>query len=127
MHRSKLTSLRACVNVAGSREPTKPLSFKERVAPILVKKCTGCHNMKKVSGGLNMTTFALLKKGGKTSAGIILEPGKPDESQLIEVVRPDGEPRMPYKLPPLTPDEILTLETWVKQGAKFDGPSETAT
>ena len=34
---------------------------------------------------------------------------------------------MPYKQPPLSDAEIGTLERWVKQGAKFDGPSETET
>ena len=34
---------------------------------------------------------------------------------------------MPYKQPPLKDKDIRTLETWVTQGARFDGPSETET
>lgn len=111
----------------GAGEPSKPISFKDSVAPILVKKCAGCHNAKKAAGGLDMTTFALLRKGGKTGGADIVTPGDPDGSQLIDLIRPDGEPRMPYKQPALSTDEITTLEHWVKQGAKFDGPSEAAT
>src|SRR4051794_23406854 len=73
-------------------DPSRPVSFRADVAPILVKKCLGCHNAQKVAGGLNMATFALLKKGGKMAGDLILEPGDPESSQLIEVVRPGGSP-----------------------------------
>ncbi len=39
-----------------------PVSFKAEVAPILVTKCLGCHNDQKAANGLNIKTFALLKK-----------------------------------------------------------------
>src|SRR5947209_20243482 len=77
-----------------------PVSFREDVAPILVRSCLGCHDDRKAASGLNMTTFALLKKGGKSAGTDILEPGDPDASALIESVRPDASPRMPYKQPP---------------------------
>ncbi len=77
--------------------------------------------------GLNMSTFVLLKVGGKNGGTDILEPGDPDASGLVESVRADASPRMPYKRPPLSDQEIRTLEAWVKQGAKFDGGSETET
>ena len=103
------------------------MSFRAEVAPILVRKCQGCHNAKKPEGGLDITTFALLKAGGEKAGDLILEPGDPDASHLIELVRPGGAPRMPYKLPPLSAQEIETLERWIQQGAKFDGPSEAET
>jgi len=34
---------------------------------------------------------------------------------------------MPYKQPPLSDPQVATIERWVKEGAKFDGPSESAT
>ncbi len=58
---------------------------------------------------------------------MILEPGDPESSQLIELIRPGAEPRMPYKQPALSDVQIKTLERWVQEGAKFDGPSETET
>ncbi len=45
-------------------EAPRPISFRDQAALILVKACLGCHHAKKEEGGLNMTTFALLKKGG---------------------------------------------------------------
>ena len=74
-----------------------------------------------------MSTFALLKEGGKGGGTDILEPGDPGASGLVESVKEGASPRMPYKRPPLTGREIRTLERWVEQGAKFDGPSEAET
>ncbi|MFI5461086.1 MAG: c-type cytochrome domain-containing protein, partial [Isosphaerales bacterium] len=112
-----------------ARDPSRVdrASFQGQVAPILVKKCLGCHSDRKASGGLSMTTYAALKRGGKTAGDTILEPGDPDGSYLIDAVRPGASPRMPYKLPPLSEGEIAILARWVKEGAKFDGPSVSET
>jgi WD domain, G-beta repeat/Planctomycete cytochrome C len=103
----------------------KPVSFIREVAPILVENCIACHNPRKSESKYVMTTFAQLAKGGQQGEGITLEPGKPDESRLIELIRHDGEPRMPYKQDPLPPEKIATLERWVTQGAKYDGGAPT--
>ena len=79
----------------------KPVSFMHDVAPVLVRNCIACHNPKKSESKYVMTTFAQLAKGGKQGEGMTLVPGKPDESYLLDVVLPDAEPRMPYKLDPL--------------------------
>ena len=105
----------------------KPVSFKVEVAPILVAKCLGCHNDQKSASGLNMKTLALLKKGGKTGGAETVVAGDPSSSYLIEVLLADASPRMPLKLPPLSATQIATLERWVKEGAGFDGGSETET
>ena len=68
-----------------------------------------------------MTTFAQLAKGGQQGEGITLAPGKPDESYLVELIRPGGQPRMPYKQDPLAVEKIATIERWVAEGAKYDG------
>lgn len=113
-------------SLAVTGEPP-PISFREQIAPILVKSCLGCHNDKKAENGLNMTSFALLKKGGKSTGSSVIVPGEPDESELVLSVRSDADPRMPLKLPALSGEAIRRLETWVKQGAKFDGGDEFST
>lgn len=101
----------------------EPTSFMRDVAPILVRNCIACHNPRKPEGKYSMTSFAQLAKGGKVGEGITLEPGHPDESYLIELIGPEGEPRMPYKQDPLSDDEIGLLSRWVEEGAKYDGQS----
>ncbi len=119
-----LVALAAPASTKGADEPA---SFRKDVAPILVAKCLGCHDDKQAKNGLNMATFAGLKKGGKSEGSAILEPGDPDASGMIASLEPDASPRMPFKQPPLNDREIGILTRWVAQGAKFDGPSETET
>jgi WD40 repeat protein len=104
---------------------TKPVSFIRDVAPILVENCIACHNPRKSESKYVMTTFAQLAKGGQQGEGITLEPGKPDESYLVEMIGPEGQPRMPYKQDPLAPEKIATIERWVAEGARYDGTAPT--
>src|SRR5690349_706873 len=106
--------------LAATARADEPVRFTRDVAPILVKTCLGCHDDRKAESGLNMTTFARLKKGGETLGAEILVAGDPEASYLIELIRPDANPRMPYKQDPLSPAEIATLERWVAEGARFD-------
>ena len=103
----------------------KPVSFMRDVAPILVENCIACHNPRKSESKYVMTTFAQLAKGGQQGEGITLAPGKPEESYLVELIRPGGQPRMPYKQDPLPAEKIATIERWVAEGAKYDGGAPT--
>jgi WD40 repeat protein len=104
-------------------EPAKPgtVSFMKDVAPLLVKNCIACHNPRKSESKYVMTTFAQLAKGGQQGEDITLEPGDPDASYFIELIRHDGSPRMPWKQDPMPLEQIAMIETWVKEGAKYDG------
>ncbi len=103
----------------------RPVSFIRDVAPILVENCIACHNPRKSESKYVMTTFAQLAKGGQQGEGITLAPGKADESYLVELIRPGGQPRMPYKQDPLPVEKITTIERWVAEGAKYDGGPPT--
>jgi tricorn protease-like protein len=102
-----------------------PVGFLKDVAPILVQNCIACHNPKKSESKYTMTTFAQLAKGGVKGKGITLVPGDPDASFFVELCRPDGEPRMPYKQDPLPKEKLDVIERWVKEGAKYDGTAPT--
>jgi mono/diheme cytochrome c family protein len=113
-------------------EPAKPaevkpaaVSFMKDIAPILVQNCIACHNTKKSESKYVMTNFAQLAKGGQQHEGTTLVPGKPEESDFVEMLRPDGDPRMPYKQDPLASEKVNLIEAWVKQGAKYDGKTPT--
>jgi WD40 repeat protein/mono/diheme cytochrome c family protein len=108
---------------APAAEPPKAgaVSFMKDVAPILVQNCIACHNARKAESKYNMTSFALLAKGGQQGEDITLEPGDPDASRFVELIRPDGQPRMPYKQDPLPPEKVRVIERWVKEGARYDG------
>ncbi len=103
--------------------PPGTVSFMKDVAPILVRNCIACHNPKKSEGKYVMTTFAQLAKGGQQHEGTNLVAGKPEESDFVELLGPEGSPRMPFKQDPIGSPQISLIEKWVKEGAQYDGKS----
>ncbi len=87
-----------------------------QAAAILTGHCLSCHGPEQKKGGLDLSRRADALKGGKS--GVVLVPGSPDESVLVEKVA-GGE--MPPK-GPLAPEQIETVRAWVLAGAHY--PSE---
>jgi len=99
----------------------KKVSYYRSVRPILQRRCSGCHFDGKREGGLSVVAVGELAKGGEAGSSIV--PGKPDESVLIQYV--SGEkPQMPINGEPLTSEQVLTLRTWIAQGAEDDTPAD---
>jgi hypothetical protein len=97
----------------------KPVSFINDVAPILKDNCFACHDSKKKKGKLDMTTYESFRKGGSSDDPI--EPGRPDESNIISLLTAPSM-RMPPKEagPPLPSEKIEIIKRWIKEGAKLD-------
>lgn len=90
--------------------------FRERVAPVLEKRCISCHSETSTKGGLNLTTAVGAFKGGGSGPAVV--PGKPEESVLLDMI--EGEPpEMPKKGAPLSREEVASVRTWVEQGAHW--------
>src|SRR5690606_1781038 len=85
-------------------------SFTEEIAPLIISHCAECHNSSDLSGDLDLTD--------PQSAGSVVVPGKPAESEMWRQVESDA---MPHKRTPLTPDEKALLKTWIDSGAKWEG------
>ncbi|MHA8099405.1 c-type cytochrome domain-containing protein [Aquirufa aurantiipilula] len=95
--------------------------FEGAIQPILKKKCVSCHNDQKTKGQLNMSSVAKVLEGGKH--GDLWKAG--DVSQSLFLKRAHLPMEHKEHMPPkgksqLTPDEILLLEAWVKDGAFMD-------
>jgi WD40 repeat protein len=118
-----MTLLGLAVGVRAEDAP--PVSFLKDVAPILVQNCIACHNPKKSESKYIMTDFAHLAAGGQMGKGVTLKGGDPDESYFVELIRHDGQPRMPWKQDPLPMEKVALIERWVKEGAKYDGTVPT--
>src|SRR4051812_45934614 len=101
-------------------EPGRPVSFINDVAPILKENCYACHDAKKRSGKLEMTSYAKLRQGGANDDPVV--PGKPDESLLVEVITTDGAKRMPPKDKgePLPKEKVAVIDRGVREGGKLD-------
>lgn len=97
----------------------KPLTdatkiYADVLQTILVNKCLECHNDQKSKGGLNLSTFTGLVKGGKSGTAIIS--GDAEKSLLIQriLLDIDDKKHMPPKgKTPLSSEEIFLFKEWV--------------
>jgi hypothetical protein len=88
--------------------------FDERVAPIIEKRCLGCHNEELKNGNISFLDRDSLLRGGTHGPAIV--PGKPASSLLIVALRHEGQLQMPPG-PKLSSKETSVLTTWIKRGA----------
>lgn len=128
---SGLTSLALLLPAAATlaEDAKKPaeVSFKNDIAPILVKNCQACHGPTDPKGNYQLHTFAALMKAG-SSGDDSIAPGKPDNSELFRLVTSDEkEERMPKDGDPLSAEQIALVKRWIAEGAKFDGADKAAT
>ena len=94
----------------------KPIDFERDVAPILAKRCAGCHDGAEKKGGLDLSRRETALTGG--DGGPVLTPGKPDESVLWQRIVDD---EMPPEHP-LPAAERTVLKSWIERGAPWSGP-----
>ncbi|MEM1070838.1 MAG: DUF1549 domain-containing protein, partial [Planctomycetota bacterium] len=102
--------LSASTGYAG--EPA-PIVFEKHVRPILKEHCFHCHGEEdEVGGGLDLRLRRFLVEGGDSGAAI--EPGDPDSSLLVDVLRSGDMPEGKDKLPD---EQIALIERWIQHGA----------
>ena len=105
---------------------SETVSFKDDVAPWMVNVCMGCHSGNNARGGYNITTFKQLLEGGETGNTIV--PGDPDNSYIVDLVLRQDPLKMPAgNQTRIKRSQAVALETWIKEGAHFDGVDPDAT
>lgn len=98
--------------------PPEGPDYLRDIKPLLHKKCSACHGAVRQKAGLRLDAAPLIRKG--TKRGPVIEPGKPNESLLIEVIADD-----PARMPPradgehLSPREVELFRDWIRLGAKM--------
>lgn len=97
------------------------VSFARDIWPILRANCVSCHRPGKLKGGLDLTSFASITKGGKS--GAVLKKNMPQDSELLTLVKGDN-PTMPPEGEKLTAAEVDVLARWIAQGATDDSPPD---
>ena len=109
-------------------KPAAKVSFYRDIRPIIQDRCQGCHQPAKASGGLVMTSYAAIKKGGESEAAGFL-PGDPDASEILSQILPSGDtpPAMPKGSPPLKVDQVDMIRRWIAEGAANDTPEAAET
>lgn len=105
-----LTLLNVARAAQGPANPAKAMQ-------VLKANCLECHSKEKQKAGLLLTTREGALQGSES--GVVLVPGKPKESLLIDVLLPEADPHMPPKKQ-LSPEQIRLLRAWVQEGATWD-------
>src|SRR5229473_1640028 len=91
-----------------------PPTFEKDIRPILKAHCFDCHGEgEKLKGGLDLRLQRLMLKGGDD--GLVIVPGKPDQSLLFKLVQ-SGE--MPKRDKKLTREQAALIKHWIATGAK---------
>jgi len=91
--------------------------FESQVRPLLIQHCQKCHGPDQQKGDLRLDSRAHVMLGGES--GPAIEPGKPNDSLLIQAVRYES-----FEMPPqkkLSDKEIEILTKWVALGAPWPG------
>lgn len=122
--------LRAGVCTPEDSDPAYDVSFKDDVFPLLERMSPepgcGCHmpSSRRPVGiqlsGLDLSSYASLRRGGTTSLEEIVVPGDPCSSILVQKLSPAPPfgARMPSSGPPyLTPSERALIADWIAEGA----------
>ena len=97
------------------KPPARAASYSKDVLPILKASCAKCHTGKDAKGGVDLSGYAAMKKGGK--GGPVFVEGDPDKSPLVTSISGD-KPDMPKKAAPLAKAQVAVISAWVKEGAK---------
>ena len=107
----------AVISFWSIKHNSKTVDYNTQIKPILNKHCIICHGgvKRQADFSLLFRVDALAKtKSGKPA----IIPGDPEHSEFIRRLSlKDPEDRMPFKSPPLKPEEITLLTRWVKEGA----------
>ena len=88
--------------------------FHNEIAPILARHCLECHDTATRKGKLDLSRREAALQG--SSSGVVLVPGKLDESFLWETVQSD---EMPADRTPLSDREKELLKQWIEEGAHW--------
>ena len=94
------------------------VSFRKQIAPILLTKCFGCHNVQTAEGAYRMDSFAQLSKAGDSDESPLV-PGNLESELLRRITSDDEDERMPAESDPLPQKTIQLIKRWIGQGAKY--------
>ncbi|KPK28490.1 MAG: hypothetical protein AMJ61_02250 [Desulfobacterales bacterium SG8_35_2] len=101
--------------------PDNPMVFEHLILPVIEEKCVSCHNPDKSKGGLILSDYKSILRGGESGSSII--PGDPNQGEIIRRIHLplENDDHMP---PPernqLAENEIRLLEGWIAKGALND-------
>jgi Planctomycete cytochrome C/WD domain, G-beta repeat len=96
-----------------SMKAAEKVTYDDHVFPIFEQSCLNCHNPDKTKGGLDLSSFTAVMKGG--SGGKIAEAGDVSSKILTSILR-TADPKMPPEGDALSPAQIAVVKAWIDGG-----------
>ena len=100
--------------IAVGLSAAEPSYFRE-IRPLLQRQCQGCHQPNLKSSNLDLTTYEGLRAGGMRGPAL---------GKIVPYLTGEMKPQMPLGMPPLPPEQIDLVRSWVAAGGKDDTPME---
>ncbi len=97
-----------------AQEVATKLTYDDHIRPLLENKCFSCHNPDKKKGGLDLSSYSALIRGG--GGGAVVDPGNPGGSRLWTCGTQMEEPFMPPEGSPLPAKDLALLSKWIADG-----------
>ena len=104
-----LAALLAQSPLAIAESATK-ITWDDHIFALMEGACISCHNPDKTKGGLDLSSYNNLLKGG--SSGESVTAGDPESSLLYKVTAHLEEPFMPQNKDRLPDAQIALLKSW---------------
>lgn len=119
---ARIAACWACLWLLPALSPAQEtIDFDRDVRPILSTHCWKCHGELRALGGLRLDQKKFAERGGGSGKNPISLAR--EENELLRRVRAtETEGRMPPEGPPLSAEQIATLERWIAQGARWPEP-----
>jgi len=118
-----LLAIAAWLGDAPLAQAQEKITYQDHVSPLFESACNSCHNADKAKGGLDLSSYPNMLKGG--SSGSAVEPGNPDGSLLYKLVSHQEEPFMPHKKDKLADAQVALVAKWIT-GGLLETKSSTA-
>ena len=106
-----------------AQAPSGPISFTERIRPIMERSCWNCHGEAAQLSELDLSTREGALEGGTQGAAIV--PGRAEDSLLFKLVAGLDTPAMPMSGDLLTDPELSAVRMWIDEGAHWDSAGTT--
>lgn len=94
------------------------VSYSE-IQSIFEQNCVMCHSGSDASKNLRLTSYEEVMQGSES--GPVVQPGNPEQSELVKRTKGIAQPRMPLANPPLSEHNIRKIESWIQAGAEKKG------
>ncbi|MCI0420918.1 MAG: hypothetical protein L0312_17090, partial [Acidobacteria bacterium] len=86
-----------------------------KISALFAQRCVQCHGEFVQQNELRLDSLAAALKG--SASGSVIVPGNSEKSPLVRRLLGLDRPQMPYKSPPLSPEQTALVRHWIDAGA----------